>query len=179
MRSRNTQKLAVSGLMTALTVVVLIFSNVITIGTYTFPAGAGILLLLLSYAVGERWAYYSFAAASLTGFLLCNDKEAVLCFVLFFGYYPLLRGRLEHCRSRVLKWMCKLALFNGALMAVYSLAVYVFGIPENLELFGVDLPMVFLAVFNVIFLIYDYALMALEVNHRQRIEKLIAKLLKR
>lgn len=178
MKQSNTKKLAVSGMMTALTVMLLLLSNIIAIGTYTFPAAAGILILILSYAAGKSYAWSGFTAVSLVSFLLCSDKETVLCFVLFFGYYPLLKDNAEKIPVKLLSYLVKLVIFNGAAAAVYLLAAYVFAIPQDFELFGVNMPLAFLITFNIIFLIYDYALTLLERNHRKRIQKFLSGLLK-
>ncbi len=178
MRLSNTKKLAISGMMTAFTVIMLMLSNIITIGTYTFPAAAGIFLLILSYVTGNSYAWSSFTAVSLVSFLFCSDKEAVLCFVLFFGYYPLLKASVEKIRMKLLCFAVKLIVFNSAAVAVYLTAEYIFAIPQDFEIFGVSLPIVFLIAFNFIFLVYDYALTLLERNHRKRIEKFFSALLK-
>lgn len=178
MKLTNTQKLTVSGLMTALTVVILILSNIITIGTYVIPAIAGGFLLILSYAVGKPYAWLSFIVVSVIGFLFCTDKEVILCFILFFGYYPLLKESVEKLPVKILVYIVKLGIFNGAAVCVWFLSVYLFAIPQDFELFGVNLPVLFLICLNIMFLLYDYNLTLFYRRDFLKIKSLISKLLK-
>ena len=117
---KQTQKIALSGLMTALAAVVLILSNIVPIGLYTFPAAAGIIIYILTFTVGRSYAWASYGAVSLLSLFLCADREASLCFVCFLGFYPLLKELLEKL-PKVLAYAAKVLLFNAAAVSVYCL----------------------------------------------------------
>lgn len=171
---RKSQKIAVSGLLTALAAGLLLLSGLVPTGMYSFPAAAGVVIWLLSFFAGTSYAVYSFAAVSVLSFILCTDKEAPLCFVLFLGYYPLIRKGLEQLRLRVLAYFLKLLLFNAAAVGIYCLLIFVFAVPrESFRLFGVSVPLLFLALLNVVFVIYDLALRVFEKRYRQTINKLV------
>ena len=177
---KRSQKLAVSGLLTAFASVVLILSNFVPVGMYTFPAAAGLILWVLSFAAGRQYALYAYAAVSVIGFLICSNKEAPLCFILFLGYYPLLRPFLEKLRFRGLSYILKLLLFNAAAVGTYFLLLYVFSVPtEDFRLFGISLPLVFLLLLNVVFLVYDVALKLFERKYRETINKLVTNFFRR
>ena len=110
--------------------------------------------------LGKGWAWPSFVASSLLSFLVVADKEAVAMFVLFFGYYPILKAYFEQFSRRFLTWLAKYLLFNVAMIVEFILSIHLLGVPEeSFTVFGVYLPWVFLLIGNVAFLLYDYCLL--------------------
>ena len=59
--------------------------------------------------------------------LLAPDKELAGVY-LFLGYYPVLQPALDRISSRLLRTVCKLAVFNGAVLALYFLLLHVLGL---------------------------------------------------
>ena len=177
---KNTQKLAVSGLLTALSTVIVILSNIIPIGMFTFPAVAGIIIYILSIAAGQKYAWMSFIVTSLISFALCTEKEAAVCFILFLGFYPMVKEHIEKLRIRVIAYILKLLLFNACGVAIYFILIFVFSVPaDTFEFFDINLPAVLLAILNAVFLIYDYALTVFNRVYRKKIYNFITKLIKK
>lgn len=174
---KNVQKTAVGGMTAALVSVIMLASNLIPIGQYALPAIAGVIIFTMSFVTGSRWGIYSFAAASLLSFIICADKETALSFALFFGYYPLIKAGLERIKLKPLSILCKFIVFNIAVFAVYFICLYVFGIGQNFEFFGVDLPLVFLIIMNFVFLAYDYMLSMFDKRFRQPVSSYFKKLM--
>ena len=82
------------------------------------------------------------------------DEEAALMFILFFGYYPLLRSILSKITPGGLRFAVKLVLYNVFLLADYLLTVYVLGLPT----FADTVPWMYAALLvgaNLLFLMYD------------------------
>ncbi len=177
---KNTQKIAVGGLLTAFASVIVILSNLIPAGNFTFPAAAGVVIYILSFTAGKSVGWTSFAAVSVIGFLLCTNKEAAVCFLFLFGYYPMVKELIEKLRLRVVVYILKLLLFNAAAIAIYFLLILVFSVPaDQFEFFGLNLPLLFLGLLNVVFLIYDYALTVFDRTYRNKINKFVTKLIKK
>ncbi len=152
----RTKKIAVGGLVTAFSCVIMIISNIIPLGLYTFPACAGIVICILSYIAGKSYAWLSYIATAFVSFIMCTDKEAVLCFILFLGYYPLIKSYIDKIHLKVVNYIIKLVIFNVAACCLYLLMFFVFSLPEDMfEIFGVNIPIVFLIVLNVLFILYD------------------------
>ena len=105
-------KIALGGLLTALGVVLMFLTGLIPIGTYALPAIAGVLLIVAVIEIGAKWAWMIYAAVAVLSLLFAADKEAALLFVLFFGYYPVLKSFLERISNKVLSWISKFAVFN-------------------------------------------------------------------
>ncbi|MFQ9846006.1 MAG: hypothetical protein ACLRXC_03500 [[Clostridium] leptum] len=116
-------KIALGGLLTALGVVLMFLTGLIPIGTYALPAIAGVLLIVAVIEIGAKWAWMIYAAVAVLSLLFAADKEAALLFVLFFGYYPVLKSFLERISNKVLSWISKFAVFNVAVVACFFLAV--------------------------------------------------------
>lgn len=172
----NTKRTAIGGLTTAFVCMIMVLANLIPIGQYAIPAIAGMVIFMMSFVSGRRWGFYSFIASSIISFILCADKETVMVFVLFFGYYPLLKSAFEKIKVRIVSFLLKLLVFNAAAVAIYYICLYVFGITQNFELFGVDLPFVMLLLLNIVFVAYDKTLSLYEIRYSKRITKFAERL---
>lgn len=172
-------KIALGGLLTALGVVLMFLTGLIPIGTYALPAIAGVLLIVAVIEIGAKWAWMIYAAVAVLSLLFAADKEAALLFVLFFGYYPVLKSFLERISNKVLSWISKFAVFNVAVVACFFLAVNFLQLPEDsFTVFGIYLPWVFLILGNAVFLIYDIALSGLVATYVEKLHHRVTKSLK-
>lgn len=59
------------------------------------PCPCRILLIAVVIELGAKWAWAVFAAISILSLFFAGDKEAALYFVMFFGFYPILKARIE------------------------------------------------------------------------------------
>ena len=158
-------KTALGAMITALSVVILIPSAV-QVFVYTLPAMAGMLTMLAVVEIDKMWAIGSYVATSLIGLLFVANKEAVVYYVAFFGYYPVVKALLESKMPRVAEYILKFLIFNVSIVLSGVVLVKVFGMPYN-DLLGIDgesafftkyaLP-IMLGMGNVVFILYDVAL---------------------
>ena len=158
-------KTALGAMITALSVVILIPSAV-QVFVYTLPAMAGMLTMLAVVEIDKKWAIGSYVAASLIGLLFVANKEAVVYYGAFFGYYPVVKALLESKMPRVAEYILKFLVFNVSIILSGVVLVKVFGMPYN-DLLGIDgesafftkyaLP-IMLGMGNVVFILYDVAL---------------------
>lgn len=173
-------KVALGGMVTALCVVLMFLTGVIPIATYALPAVSGVLLVVIVIEMGAKWSWMVYAAVSVLSLLFAPDKEAAVLFVLFFGYYPILKSHIEKRQGKkLLAWVLKFLVFNAAMIASFFIAVKLLSIPEDsFTLFGVYLPWVFLLLGNIVFLIYDYALSGLILMYIQKLHSSVKKMLR-
>ena len=137
----------------------MLLTGIITIGTYSLSAMAGLLMATVMIEFGYKYAFASFFVTSLISAIIVPDKEAVLFFILLFGYYPIIKAKLELIRTLFLRLMLKLLIFNSAAIVVFYLSIAFLSMDKSeFEFFGVYLPYVFLLAGNIVFLMYDYAL---------------------
>ena len=162
-------------MVTALGTAVLALTGLIPIGTYALPALAGVLLIPVVAEAGAGWAMSVYLAESLLAALIAADKEAVLFFVLFFGYYPVFKAVLEkRVRQRWLCLLLKLAVFNAAAVLEFLAAIRFLGVPaESYAVFGRQVPLLFLLMGNLVFLVYDYAVSLLVVSYFRRVHAVL------
>lgn len=153
---KSSLKVSVGGAVAALGLVLMFLTSLIPVGTYAFPAFAGMLLVIIVIEIGYPFAFSVFAATALLSFLIVTDKEAALLYTAFFGYYPIIKALIERIRSRVVQYIVKYAVFNVCMIASFYIAIRLLSIPtESFVFFGIYLPWVFLLAGNAFFLLYD------------------------
>lgn len=173
---KQTVRVACCGVMTGLGIVILLLSAVVPVATYALPALAGLLGIVLVIEAGIGWAVPMYVATSLVAFFVVPNKEAVFVYILFAGYYPIIKSPIQKLKSRVLAYLFKFAIFNAAAIGAFFLAVYVFLTPlESFTLFGVFLPWVLLLLANVVFFLYDLALSGLVATYYRKLHHFIQK----
>lgn len=172
-------RVAFSGIITAFCTVLMFLTGLIPIATYALPALSGALLIVVVIEIGPSWAWSVYIAASALCLLISGDKEAALLFILFFGYYPILKAAIEKIHNKYCSYLLKFAVFNCSMISVFFLSIKVLGVPvDSFTVFGVNMPWIFLIAGNFVFVLYDYSLSTLVVTYYQRFHKLVSKWLK-
>jgi len=154
---RQSSKIAFCGLMTALSVVLLLSGGLIPVATYCAPMLSGLLLLPVLLEYGKKSAWTTYAAVALITLLMDADKEAAF-FYTFLGYYPILKWELERIKSKPAKILIKFIIFNTAVVSMYMILGFLLNMHALIEEFsqmGIVLTLVFLAVLNVCLFLYD------------------------
>lgn len=155
---KKTVKLALSSVIASLSVVIMLLTGLIPIGTYAAPCFVGMFLALIVLEAGYSYAVSVYIVVSALSFLLSSDKEACLYYTAFFGIYPILKGLMEKLSKVWLQYILKFAAFNVSMILAFFVSIYVLMIPkESFELFGIYLPWAFLLAGNLIFIVYDFA----------------------
>ncbi|MBQ6601631.1 MAG: hypothetical protein IIX36_08300, partial [Clostridia bacterium] len=108
-------KTALGAMVTALSVVILI-PSAMQVFVYALPAMAGMLTMFAVVEIDKKWAVGSYVATSLIGLLFVANKEAVMYYVAFFGYYPVAKAILESRLPRVAEYVLKFLLFNASII---------------------------------------------------------------
>lgn len=176
---RSTSKAALGGMLTALTVTVMLATGVLPFMTYALPAVAGFIVTVAVLELNDKWAWMVFASVSLICTFLVPDKEAALIYIFFFGYYPIIKRQLESRLAHFAELLIKLIVFNAAMVAAYSIIINVFGIPldESGEL-GQYAAVILLALGNLVFVCYDIALSKLIIAYIKLWQPRVRKLFK-
>ena len=161
---QNHQKswaMAYCGIVAALCVALMLLGAVIPIAMFIAPAVAGFLIATVCVECGRTMALTAYAAVSLLAVLFVPDKEVALIFVFLLGYYPLAKPWFERIRPAALRGLAKLALCNGAVLAMYGLVFLLVpagSISQELRATATAAALATLAMGNVAFLLYDRAL---------------------
>ena len=102
--------------------------------------------------------------------LLLPSKDGALLYILFFGYYPIVKHLAERIKYKALSWALKLLVMNAALTALWLFLRRLFA-PDVQALSPV---LIYLAA-NAAFCVYDIALSQLLILYAQRVSKYIRK----
>lgn len=160
---RLSYRIALGGVLSSLGLLAMFMTGLAPFFTYLCPMIAGGLVAILLIEAGTKWAVASYAAVAILSVFTTPDKEAAMIFVFLFGHYPIVKVYLEKIPSRFLEYAVKLAIFNVCSVSCYLVVIYVFGIGQFLESLG-DWGqyglLIFLALANLVFLMYDYCITA-------------------
>ena len=158
---KKSYKIALGGLIMALSVIIMALTTVIPIASFAFPAIAGVILVILSLETSKKWALLVYLGVSLLSIFLSSDHTAVISYIVFFGYYPILKEVIECLRERALEWVIKYAVFNLAIIIGVSITFALFGLDYLMLEYGqfgaIGIIAFYLGV-NGVFAVFDIAL---------------------
>ena len=153
----KSKQMALCGLLTALAVVFMVLASVIGIGTFAGPLLAMIALLPLLEEYGSKTALAAYAAAAILGFLIAPELELSLVFAAF-GWYPVLRPKLNRLTSRPVRLLIKVVICIAVILMLYGVLLDLLGMTADLANAAplLNLFLLILGVFT--FLLMDLAL---------------------
>ena len=151
---KKTSYTTISGMVSALSVVIMLLTNIMPSMMYVIPIITGAIVFAVNEIIGKKWALGVFFVTSFISFVLLTDKEAALNYTLFFGYYPLLKPLYEKL-PKVLSWGVKVLTFNVALVAIGLIVTFIFKLPFLDEDMGKFTIPIFAVLFNIVFVMYD------------------------
>lgn len=155
----KTKNLAFCAVISSLSLVLMLLTGLIPVGTYAFPCIAGILLSVVVIESGYIFAFTTYFVVAIMSALLVADKEAALYYIAFLGFYPVLKGLIERIPLKIVSWIIKFALFNFCVISAFFVSITLLSVPkESFVLFGMYLPWVFLVLGNIVFVVYDICL---------------------
>ena len=156
---KQSSKCALGGIVSALSLVLMISVAVIPFLTYALPAVAGVLIVFIVVEIDKKWAFGVFSAVAILAFLLVPDKEVAMMYIAFFGYYPIIKAVLESKLPVALGWIVKVLLFNLTMVAAYLVLIFVMGIEvDEITEYGMIAVPMLLGAGSITFIAYDIAL---------------------
>ena len=166
-----TGRLALSAVLTALSLVVLWGAQMVPWGRMGLVAVAGLMPAAAVISAGPAAGGLCWGGTSLLALILVPDKGCALLYLFFFGLYPVVKSLCE----RLPRWaelLAKLIFFNGMLSVFWFLLGELFlpFLPEPL----VGTGMVY-AVGNVAFLLYDFGFSKLIALYLHRVAPVLRK----
>ncbi len=175
---KKTGKTAVGGVITALSVAAMFLTAILPFFTYVLPICAGMLMIIVNDELGRLWSLGVYFAVSALSLLVVADKEAALMYIAFFGYYPIIKGKIEHL-NKVFAFVLKLLIFNSSVVFAYFLILKFFGFSgEEFNEFGKFTVPILLVLGNILFVLTDYILTLLTALYRKRFQSRLRKIFK-
>ena len=165
----------------ALGTVFMLLASMLPFFEYAVPAAAGILVLFIQSELNKPWALGVYIATSLLGVFVVPNKEAVGMYIALFGLYPIIKSFFDKL-PKWLSYILKTVYFLADVIAVYYIMINLLFISSAQELMEditkVTLP-ILLVCGLIAFLIYDRALMLLEIKYKVKYHKLVMKLFRK
>lgn len=176
---KQSVRVALCGIAAALSLALLFLTGLLPMATVALPAIAGCLLVAVVVEAGVAWGFASFCATAVLGFFLTPDREAFILYVVLLGYYPVLASPLSKIRTKPLRMVVKLLVFNAALGAGALAVVFLLGMPLAVFSFlgPFTIPVLWVLA-NGVFIVYDMALKGLAAAYMQRLHPHLARILK-
>ena len=126
---KETKKITLSAMMTALAVALMVLGAVIETLDLTIVAVASITVVFVQIEIGKPYNFCTWLAASLLSFIFFPHSFVWAEFLLLFGVYPILKGYIERL-PRGAWFPVKLVLFNLQFAALYAVVRFVLGMQD-------------------------------------------------
>ncbi|MBE6554184.1 MAG: hypothetical protein E7666_07570 [Ruminococcaceae bacterium] len=152
---KRTKYLTVSAMLAALGVICMSLGSLVEVLDLTTAVLASMLCIYAVIEMGGGYPWAIWLATSILSLVLLPIKTPAIFYTAFFGFYPILKEKLEK-RSRPIAWTFKLLAFHLSL-GVIALVFHLF-LPEQMT---EEFPFFWLALYAaslVAFLLYDLAL---------------------
>ena len=165
--NKKTRNLTMSAIFIALCVVSLYIASVWPTGQLGIAAFASLFVAAAVIETGIGYGVSVFVVSSALCMLLIPNKIPPLLYVVFFGYYPVLKNIFERLGRVVLQWLFKLIVFNAAL----TLSLFLM---KELFIGFTSLRFGFVVLYiagNAVFAIFDYGYSKVVLFYKDRIYK--------
>ena len=158
-KKRLTANISFCAVLSALCVVLMMLCRVISITDYAISALCGIVIGIIVVECGKKWAIAAYAVISLLGLLL-GSNECAITFVIFLGYYPIIKASIEKVKNRGVQYLLKFLVFNTSIVLFYAVLAKLFLMPQISDFgkFGKYSVVLFLLLGNITFYLYDIVL---------------------
>lgn len=146
------KKMVVSAVLSALGVAIMYLGSVVDVLDLTLDAAASMIIIFAFIEIGTKYAWLIYGVTAVLTLLLLPAKLPGLMYLLFIGYYPILKASFERLHF-VISWILKLSLFNTAFLLIILAVNYLFKIPDT----GFDFTPLLIIFGNITFVLYDFA----------------------
>lgn len=134
--------------------------------------------MLVVIEADKRYAFIAYCASAVLVFIMA-EPEAKMLYIMFFGYYPIIKSTFEGLKSRILEYVLKFIVFNTAVVAAYLLMTAVFQIPiGDMGEFGKYTSIILLVAANLVFPIYDIAVSRMAQFYIVRVHPSVSRIFK-
>lgn len=129
MREQNllSNNITRGAIFTALSLIVLYLSSLISINTIFFLLGASALIPLCLLTTNLSTTLLVYISTSVLSIFFVPNKEVAIFYICLFGIYGILKYLIEKLDSTTLELIIKLVYFNlASLLIIYLVKVFLF-----------------------------------------------------
>ena len=147
----SAKNLAFSSVMCALGVVILFIGSVIETLDMSTAAIASFIVTVCMIELGSIYSFSVYSVTSVLSFFLLPNKSVVLIYVMFFGFYPIIKKHIERLKG-IFCISAKFVLFNIVILILFTLG-------KKLLFPDIDrIKVALIVLMNVILFTFDLAL---------------------
>lgn len=141
------KKIAYSGILLGLNIILLLLSNIIPINTIFFMGLASLIISIVIMEYGSKTGILFYIASVILSFIVIHNKAQWIIYICTFGVYGLVKYIIEKGRPIYIEIILKLVFANMIVVCLYLILKTVVIIPINI---------ITIILFQVAFLVYDY-----------------------
>jgi hypothetical protein len=167
----NIRRIALGGILAALTVTVLFVEAVAPVNKLSLYALSSffVSIVIIELGVASGWLFY--AVTCLLAFLITPDKLALIPYLVFFGLYGIVKYYIEKLDKLIPEYILKILFFNLVMAGAVLLAEKLM-----LDIVKLEFPWWIVAVvFEVVFLVYDYVYTLFIRYYSHRLRRFLSK----
>ena len=150
--NKKSNYVAVGGICTAVSLVMLFVASVLQVCQLGFVFVASVIVGTLIVMYGYKLALCQYVAVSILAVLIVPDKNVALLYALVVGNYPAIKFVIDKIKNKPLNFVIKMIVFNVYMVLAYL--VLVFLIDVNMSV-NYPLSILWLGMLAV-FYVYDY-----------------------
>ena len=151
--AKRTKRIAICAMLSALGVVVLGIGSMISVMDISMAVIASLFCIFAVIEFGGSAPWLVFLVTGVLALLL-PQKAPAMMYLLFFGYYPIIKEKLEKL-PKVTAWILKEAIFQVVLVAMLLLYHFVFMASGTTPW---TMYVLIAVIAEIVFPIYDFAL---------------------
>ena len=158
------KKIAYTGILLALNILILLLVNIIPMNTLFFMGVASFLISIVIIEYGIKLGFVFYIASSILSFMVLVNKIHWVLYLFKFGLYGIVKYLIEKNRYFYIDLGLKLCFANVVIYILYMTLKAILFIPVNIyTLLG----------FQVSFLVYDYIYTLFIEYYKDKLKKMI------
>ena len=123
-KSSFDKRIVVTGVLVALSVIILYLGCAIEVLDLTMSAIVSLLVVVIVIEMGYKYAWFAYVATAVLSLVLLPQKTPAIFYTCFMGFYPIIKSHVERFGSALVRWTIKLIAGNAALIAMFVLISY-------------------------------------------------------
>lgn len=160
------RKIAYSGILLALNIILLLLVNIIPMNTLFLLGLSSLPIAIVIIEYGPKLGVLFYLGSILLSFIIMVNKSQWILYVFTFGIYGLVKYMIEKDRSFIQEYALKLLSANILVILAYMVLKQFVYIPVNI--FTV-------LVFEVAFIIYDFVYSQFIDFYNDRLKRFVKK----
>ena len=172
---KQTMKIALCGMLGALSVTILLMGFLFPFATYACPALAACLLMIVVYEYGAKTGLTLYTAVSALALMIVPDMELVFTFIFVFGLYTVIKLPLDRKLGKKARLVAKFLYINCALVITYGILLFIFPVAvlvNEFATYSTAFVALLIVMFWLVFFMYDKASESILVIYIKKFRKM-------